>query len=73
MYEWPSAVVTFVTEARRILSYITQLPEDQQPPKAYWHSPKKCSQWIKDHAANADGRNRSKSNMLDLDDLEVEK
>ena len=44
-----------VMEARRILSYYENLTEEQRPPKAIWHSRKKCSRWIDEHGPGQSG------------------
>jgi len=35
-----------IAEARRILSYLANLPKKAQPPKAIWHSQDKCAEFI---------------------------
>ncbi len=47
--EWPWAVNLMVAEARRILSYLTNVPKKALPPKAIWHSPDRCAEFIEEH------------------------
>lgn len=59
-----------VYEARRILAYF-ELPDEQRPPESIWHSPGKCSEWIKQH--DPFSKNKMGSGMLEFDDMQVEK
>jgi hypothetical protein len=61
----------FVAEARRILSYLKHLGEEQRPPKSIWHSPKKCDKWIEDHDPYKKDKQGGGS-ALDIDDWERE-
>jgi hypothetical protein len=63
--------MTFVAEARRILSYHHNLPEEQRPPKSIWHSIKKCEKWIEDHNPY-DKDKRGPENQISFDDWEQE-
>jgi hypothetical protein len=47
--DWPYTLAYVVGEARRILSYHSNLTEEQRPPKSIWHSRKKCADWIDEH------------------------
>jgi hypothetical protein len=66
-WEWPWPIHTLVHEARRILSYF-EIPEDKRPPRSIWHSPDKCSDWIK-KAFDPDAKDKPGS-MLMFDDAE---
>lgn len=64
-FEWPSQVMIFVLEARRILGYHAHYGDEQRPPKSIWHSIKKCDQWIKDH--NPFEKDKPKGNEAQLE------
>lgn len=56
-----------VSEARRILQYY-ELPKQQQPPPAIWHSVHKCNKWIEEHMPGQDSSN----GMIELDESEIQ-
>jgi hypothetical protein len=66
--QWPWTLLIVVSEARRILSYF-ELPEKAHPPKAIWHSPTKCADFIR---TAMDLKNPSDQQFLEFNDSEVE-
>lgn len=66
--DWPWPITTLVVEARRILSYF-EIPEDKRPPQAIWHSPDKCSKWIK---KAFDPKEKGSGGGLNFEDFERE-
>lgn len=67
--DWPWPITYCVGEARRIISYWENLPDDQRPPKRLWHSRDKCALYIEEH--RADGS--SGSGKLTFGDHEIER
>ena len=65
--DWPWAISLAVGEARRILSYISNVPPKAMPPKALWHSPKKCKEYIDAHLDST-----ASPGMLEFAESEVE-
>ncbi len=72
VYEWPSHVMVFVVEARRILSYYKNYTDEQRPPKSIWHSVKKCEAWIEDHNPFDKDKKGVSEAQLSFDDWETE-
>lgn len=60
-----------VSETRRILSYLKNLTEDQQPPKSIWHSQKKCADFI-ERAMKVNTKGTGASQFLEFADKELE-
>lgn len=71
-YEWPEAVMIFVTEARRILSYYKNYGDQQRPPRSIWHSQKKCEKWIEDHDPLNKDKQKGELGSISLEDWERE-
>lgn len=67
-FEWPWVITTLVSDARRILSYF-EIPDDKRPPQSIWHSPDKCSEWVK---KAFDVKGAGKPNEMTFDDVERE-
>jgi hypothetical protein len=61
-----------VAEARRILSYMENLPEEAMPPEMFWHSAHKCKEWIDSHHPALQG-NKKSTGMLEFNDDQIEK
>lgn len=68
--DWPWTFSIVVSEARRILSYLNNAPEDARPPEQLWHSAVKSMKWIKEHM---DPKNKEKGGMWEFKETEVEK
>jgi hypothetical protein len=60
-----------VAEARRILSYLENIPEEAVPPKSLWHSSHKCQEWIEEHHPLL--QDKKNSGMFEFNDREIER
>jgi hypothetical protein len=67
--QWPWSLQLMVSEARRILSYIQNLPKKAMPPKSIWHSSTKCAEFIE---TNMNPDNLNKQTFLEFEEPEIQ-